>query len=359
MSRQPGPLENPTVTGLIVPKLGDAGWTKDQMSFEYYLQAQRTMSSGGVTRTIGDGYADIVLEAMPGTPTAVVEAKRVYKTATDAIQQAIRYAQQLDVPLAYGCNGTEIIERNLNTGVERHVKEFAAPQMAWSEYCAMHGLDSIGAQLVSEPFNRRRRTVSGDVVTPRYYQVRAINRVLAAIAKGERRVLLLMATGTGKTFTAMQIVAKLRAYEQAVHPDRNYRVLYLADRDQLLSQPMTKDFGPAFGNEVLYRVRGKADKSREIYFASYQALTGDNRVDTSAALFEEYRPDFFDLVIVDECHRGSADEDSAWRTVLDYFSSAIQLGLTATPRNDKVQSYEYWAESSSVDINGTLLSGEW
>jgi type I restriction enzyme R subunit len=205
----------------------------------------------------------------------------------------------------------------------------------------MHGLDDAGAALVGEPFNRRRLTTSGDVLTPRYYQMKAINRVLTAMAGGKRRVLLLMATGTGKTFTAMQIVAKLRGYEAAARPDRNYRVLYLADRDQLLSQPMSKDFAPAFGNDVLHRVKGKADTSREIYFASYQALTG-GAPGSVGALFEGFRPDFFDLVIVDECHRGSAEEDSAWRSVLDYFASAVQVGLTATPRDDTVQSYEYF-----------------
>ena len=345
MTSPGGQLEHETIEESILPVVRAAGWVDDQIVREYPLKAQRVMSLGGVSRNIGDGFADIVLEATPGTPVAVVEAKRKYRSAADAIQQAIRYAQQLDVPLAYGANGSEIIERNLLKGTEGRVSEFATPAMAWSEYCAAQGLDDDGAQLVAEPFNRQRRTVSGDVVTPRYYQVKAVNRVLAAIAQGKRRVLLLMATGTGKTFTAMQIVAKLRGYERVVHPDRNYRVLYLADRDQLLTQPMQKDFGPAFGGDVLHRVRGKVDTSREVYFASYQALTGDNPdspTDTTQALFEGFRPDFFDLVIVDECHRGSAAENSAWRAVLGYFSSAVQLGLTATPRDDTVQSYEYF-----------------
>jgi type I restriction enzyme R subunit len=341
-----GPLENETVRDLIVPLLRDrSGWVDEQLVFEYRLKERRTISAGGVARTIDDGYADIVLEATPGTPVAVVEAKRKHKTATDAIQQAIRYAQQLDAPLAYGSNGQQIIERNLRTGVERTVTEFADPATAWSEYCQDRGLDTAGADLVSKPFNRRRRSVTGHVVTPRYYQVTAINRVLTAIAQGDRRVLLLMATGTGKTFTAMQIVAKLRAHEKLARPNRNYRVLYLADRDQLLTQPMTKDFAPAFGNGLLQRVLGKADQSREIYFASYQALSGgnpDNATDATSVLFEAFRPDFFDLVIVDECHRGSAEENSTWRKVLDYFDSAVQLGLTATPRDDTVRSYEYF-----------------
>ena len=192
---------------------------------------------------------------------------------------------------------------------------------------------------MSEPFNRRRRNAAGVVLTPRYYQTVAINRALAALGRGERRVLLLMATGTGKTFTAMQIVAKLRSYEAKVRPDRNYRVLYLADRDQLLTQPMKNDFAPAFGNKVLHRVLGEANRSRELYFATYQALSGAG---ANAELFSEFRPDFFDLVIVDEAHRGSAAEDSAWRGVLDHFSSAAHLGLTATPRSDHVNSYDYF-----------------
>ncbi|MDR1634761.1 MAG: DEAD/DEAH box helicase family protein [Bifidobacteriaceae bacterium] len=337
MPQHVGPLEDETVRDLIVPLLRDqSGWLDEQLVFEYCLKQRRTISPGGVSRTIDDGYADIVLEATPGTPVAVVEAKRKYKTATDAIQQAIRYAQQLDAPLAYGSNGQQIIERNLRTGVERTVTEFAAPAMAWSEYCQQRGLDASGADLISKPFNRQRRNVAGDVVVPRYYQVTAVNRVLSAIARGDRRVLLLMATGTGKTFTAMQIVAKLRAHEKLTRPNRNYRVLYLADRDQHLTQPVTKDFTPAFGNGPLQRVLGKADQSREIYFASYQALSGgspDNTTDTTSVLFEAFRPDFFDLVIVDECHRGSAEENSTWPRVLDYFNSAVQLGLTATPRN--------------------------
>ena len=211
--------------------------------------------------------------------------------------------------------------------------------MAWDEYQQLHGLDAADSSLVRQPLNRGRRNAAGDVITPRYYQAVAINRVLAAIARGDRRVLLLMATGTGKTFTAMQIVAKLRAYEAAVRPQRNYRVLYLADRDQLLSQPMRKDFTPAFGADLLNRVRGGVDTSREIYFATYQALAAGGDRDS---LFEAFRPDFFDLVIVDECHRGSAEENSAWRAVLDYFADAVQLGLTATPRSDRVNSYEYF-----------------
>jgi len=339
VSHAAGPRERDTCRDIIVPLLRASGWAEAHVVEQYPVQAQRLISLEGVTRDLGAGLVDYVLEATAGTPTAVVEAKREYRSATDGLQQALRYAQQLDVPLAYASNGREIIEHNMGTGAERHVEAFAAPAVAWSEYLALHELDDGGAALISERFNRRRTTVTGDVLTPRHYQVVAINRVLAAIARGQRRVLLLMATGTGKTFTAMQVVAKLRAHEATIRPDRNYRILYLADRDQLLRQPMLKDFTPAFGAGVLNRVRGGADPSREIYFASYQALSGSS---PDTALFTDFRPDFFDLVIVDECHRGSAEENSAWRAVLDHFSSAVQLGLTATPRHDRVNSYDYF-----------------
>lgn len=333
-----GPLERDTIRDHVLPLLDAAGWGQDQVLREYYIRARRTIGSGGVFRNAGRGFADLVLEATPGTPVAVVEAKREYKTAEDAIQQAIKYAEKLDAPLAYGTNGTRIIERNMRTGAERDVESFQPPAAAWAEYLAANGLDAFGAQLISLPFNRARTNVEGDVIEPRPYQVKAINRTLAAIARGERRSLLLMATGTGKTFTAMQIVSKLRAYHHATAAEGNYRVLYLADRDVLLDQPMRKDFRPAFGSEPLLRVLGQTDLSREIYFASYQSLTGQGE----GARLPDFRTDYFDLVIVDECHRGSAEENSRWRAVLEHFSSAIQLGLTATPRDDRVQSYEYF-----------------
>lgn len=336
-----GPLENETVRDLILPRLREAGWADDQIHEQYYLRAKDTPLATGQVHSLGDGFADIVLEATPGTPVAIVEAKREYLSADDAIQQAVTYAQQLDAPLAYGSNGTEIIERNLRTGHERRVEAFAPPAVAWSEYAQLHGLDAPGAALVSEPFNRARQTVSGDIIEPRAYQVVAINRVLRAISQGKKRALLLMATGTGKTFTAMQIVAKLRSYEQRANPGRNYRVLYLADRDALIEQPIRKDFRPAFGGDAIRRVLGDTDTSRELYFATYQSLANETSEEETKLL--GYRPDFFDLVIVDECHRGSAAADSKWRVILDHFSSAVHLGLTATPRDDNaVKTYEYF-----------------
>lgn len=334
-----GPLERETCRDVVVPALAAAGWTGADVREQYPVKAGRTLRLGSRARNLGDGFVDYVLE-IDQVPVAVVEAKRAYRSASDGLQQALRYAQQLDVPLAYATNGDEIIERDLVSGRERRVEAFAGPAEAWARYAHLHDLDAAGQALHSKGFNREKRLATGDVQEPRWYQAVAIRRVLSAVARRERRILLLMATGTGKTFTAMQIVHLLREYHRVANPERNYRVLYLADRDALVADPMRKDFAQAFGGEPLFRVGGAANLNREVYFATYQSLVqGDeDRLD-------EYRPDFFDLVIVDECHRGSASENSSWRRILDHFDAAIQLGLTATPKqDDTVDTYRYFGE---------------
>lgn len=334
-----GPLESDTCRDAILPALASSGWSDEQVRPEYRVKAKRAISSGGAARDLPDARVDYVLEIVPGLPVAVVEAKRAYRQAADGLQQAVRYAQQLDVPIAYASNGREIIERDLHTGSERIVDSFKTPVEVWSEYTAWRGLDENGQQLLRQDFNRNRRDAAGDVVQPRWYQTKAIHRVLLAMARGERRALLLMATGTGKTFTAMQIVHKLRAHARITNPDRNYRVLYLADRDILLKQPKQKDFSIAFGDGPLHRVSGGMNRSREIYFATYQALSGGDENE----LFRDYPENFFDVVIVDECHRGSARDNSSWRRILEHFTNAVQIGLTATPRqDDTVETYRYF-----------------
>lgn len=335
-----GQRERDTCRDVILPALIEVGWTQPMIRPEYQLKARRTLSAGGVERDLPDGRVDYVLEIQPDLPVAVVEAKRAYRSAADGVQQSIRYAQQLDVPLAYASNGADIIERDMVAGTERVVESFPTPAEAWGRYVEQHGLDDKGAGLLLHHFNVQRRSATGDVVQPRWYQTVAVHRVLAAMARGERRVLLLMATGTGKTFTAMQIVHKLRAHARVVSPDRNYRVLYLADREALIEQPKRKEFSVAFGDGPLGRVKGGASRAREIYFATYQALSGGG---DEAELFRDYPPDFFDLVIVDECHRGSASENSSWRRVIEHFESAVQVGLTATPKQDEtVDTYGYF-----------------
>ncbi len=191
------------------------------------------------------------------------------------------------------------------------------------------------------PFNRTLRNADGSVKEPRYYQRTAINRSVAAILGGKKRLLLTMATGTGKTFVSMQIVWKL--WKSGWRPGRNPRVLYLADRNILIDQPQSDYFVPAFGEGPVWKLSGEAKAGREIYFALYQALADGG--DEPNGIFRQFDPDFFDLVIVDECHRGSANAESSWRAILEHFSPATQLGMTATPkREETVDSYEYFGD---------------
>ncbi len=339
---QGGPLERDTCREVILPAIAAAGWDPDQIHEQFPLRARRWVSSGGVHRDLGTGFVDYVLEVAQ-VPVAVIEAKRAFRSASEGMQQAIRYAQQIDAPLAYATNGSEILERDMVSGHERAVEALAGPAEAWARYAALNGLPADGAALLEQRFNRNKKTSRGDVQQVRWYQSVAIRRVLAAMARGERRVLLLMATGTGKTFTAVQIVHMLREHARRTTPDRNYRVLYLADRDELVDAPQRKDFTVAFGSGPLRRVSGEADRRREIYFATYQALTVGDDADV---LFRDYPRDFFDLVIVDECHRGSASENSSWRRILEHFESAVQLGLTATPKQDEtVDTYGYFGDA--------------
>ena len=336
-----GPLEQETCRDVILPAIAAAGWEPEQIHEQFPVRAERAATLGRVRKDLGRGFVDYVLEVAQA-PVAVVEAKRSYRSAADGMQQAIRYAQQIDAPLAYATNGEQILERDMVTGHERVVDAFAPPSEAWARYAALQQLGVDEGALLRQEFNRNKRTARNDVQQVRWYQSVAVRRVLAAIARGERRVLLLMATGTGKTFTAVQIVHMLREHARQATPDRNYRVLYLADRDELVDAPQRKDFTIAFGQGPLRRVSGEADRRREIYFATYQALAMGDDADV---LFRDYPTDFFDLVIVDECHRGSASENSSWRRILDHFEPAVQLGLTATPKqDDTVDTYGYFGE---------------
>lgn len=338
-SKQRGPLERDTCRDLVVPALRTAGWAAEAITPEYALAQTMRTGPDGTVQALPGRRVDYVLEIAPGQPVAVVEAKRAYRSARDGLQQALDYAKKLEVPLAIATNGSEIIVHDRSAGTERKVDGFPTPVEAWDSYRTFMKLEGPEADLLLEPLSRRKVSTDGTIHEPRYYQALAISAVLRAIARGDQRILLLMATGTGKTFTAMQIVAKILGYQEKVRPEENYRVLYLADRDVLLTQPMRNDFGPAFGNERLQRVRLGADQSGELYFASYQAL---HQGAAGEELLEQFPRDFFDLVIVDECHRGSATANSRWRGTLDHFASAIHLGLTATPRDDTVHSYEYF-----------------
>jgi type I restriction enzyme R subunit len=240
-----GPREDVTCNEYVLPKLRAAGWTEQQIIAEYWVRRPGSLSGDFARRTVANGRADYVLEIVPGLPIAVVEAKREYLSAGDAVGQAVEYAQALDVPLAYATNGVDIRLRDRVVGSEADVETFMTPIEAWAAYVAYHHLADEGQQALMQPFSRALLNADGAVKEPRYYQRVAIHRTLKALLAGERRLLLLMATGTGKTFTALQLVAKLRSYWAHVDPRHNHRVLYLADRDWLIRQPYGQ-FAQAF-----------------------------------------------------------------------------------------------------------------
>lgn len=321
----------------VVPKLLAAGWDNEPHS----IAEQRTITDGRVV-PVGKGFmrkppkrVDYLLRHTRDFPIAVVEAKAAYKTAADAVQQARTYAEMLGLKFAYATNGPDIIEIDYFTGRENRIPTFPTPGELWSRYQAGIGLtdDTRAAQLLA-PYNH----VGGK--TPRYYQQIAINRAVEAILGGRKRSLLTMATGTGKTVVAFQICWKLWSSRwNRTGEHRKPRILFLADRNILVDDPKDKTFAP-FGDARHKIESGEVVHSREMYFAIYQALAEDER---RAGLFRDYPRDFFDLVIVDECHRGSARNDSSWRAILEHFESAFQIGMTATPLRDETRdTYQYF-----------------
>jgi len=331
------PTEADTCRKYVVPKLQAAGWDNEPHS----IAEQRTITDGRVV-PVGKGFirkppkrVDYLLRYMRDFPLAVVEAKAMYKTAADAVQQARSYAEMLGLKFAYATNGHDIIEINYFTGKETRVTAYATPADLWQRYQTGQGLakPEIGERLLT-PFNR---SAGKD---ERYYQQIAINRAVEAVLKGNDRLLLTMATGTGKTFVAFQICWKLWSSRWNRTGDhRRPRILYLADRNILVDQPKDGLFA-SFG-DARYKIEsGEVVQSREMYFAIYQALAEDER---RLGLFRSFAADFFDLIIVDECHRGSARDDSSWRVILDYFKPAYKLGMTATPlRDDNRDTYLYF-----------------
>lgn len=280
--------------------------------------------------------ADYVLYARPGIPIAVVEAKQARFSVGHGMQQALAYAEMLDAPFAISSNGDGFLlhdRTGLTQPIERELRlsEFPKPEALWRLYQQWKGLTTPPAiKLLEQPFHS-----DGGGKEPHYYQRVAINRAIEAIAKGQPRVLLVMATGTGKTYTAFQIIWRL--WKAKI----KNRILFLADRNILVDQTMQQDFAP-FG-EVMHKVTNReVKKNHEIYLALYQAVTGKEEW---KQIYRQFPADFFDLIVIDECHRGSAADDSAWREVLDYFSSATHLGLTATPKETKeISNISYFGE---------------
>jgi type I restriction enzyme R subunit len=341
-----GPLEKDTCRDYVLPRLKAAGWGDEQILEQFPITDGRVITIGKKHRRGEALRADYVLEYRAGVPVAVVEAKREYSTPGKGLQQAKNYAQLLDVPFAYSSNGKGIVEDDRDSGHEDDkLTAFPSPDELWSRYRVWKGIteDVVGVGVLV-PYNRVLRNADGTVKTPRYYQRTAINRSVQAILRGDRRLLLTMATGTGKTFVSMQIVWKL--WQSGWRHARNPRILYLADRNILIDQPIDREFRPVFGtgdNTPIWKLQGEAKAGREIYFALYQALADSG--DDPNGMFREFAPDFFDLVIVDECHRGSARAESSWRAILEHFSPATQLGMTATPKRDEtIDSYRYFGD---------------
>lgn len=334
-----GPTEDETCRKYVVPLLKAARWDDDQIVEQYRITDGRVVPLGRRYERKKERRTDYLLQMRPGVSVALVEAKRSYKLPGDGLQQAMRDAQDLDLPLAYSSNGKGIVEHDFDTGRQAELSNFPSPDETWNRYLAWKGIaDDRITSTLELPFSRDLRNPDGTVKEPRYYQTVAIQRSIQRIVASEKRLLLTMATGTGKTFTALQIVWKLW---NDIWLGRKPRVLYLADRNVLVDQPITREFKPVFGDSV-WKIQTELKTGREVYFALYQALadSGD-----SLGLFRDYSPGYFDLIIVDECHRGSASDESSWRAILEHFTEATQLGMTATPRRDENRdTYEYFGE---------------
>ncbi|MCG3652701.1 DEAD/DEAH box helicase family protein [Aliarcobacter butzleri] len=328
--------ERDICTKFITPALESAGWDiHTQILEEFPLTKGRIIVRGKLHVRAQHKRADYVLFYKPNIPIAVIEAKDNTHSMSDGMQQGLGYAELLQVPFIFSSNGDGFIFHNkiAQDGIlekEISLDEFPSPETLWNMWTKNQGLDEKQNTLITQDYYS-----DGSKKTPRYYQLLAINKMIEAIAKGQNRILLVMATGTGKTFTAFQIIWRLwksRAKK---------RILFLADRNILVDQTMTNDFKP-FGSAMTKIQKRQANKSYEIYLSLYQAVTGNEE---EKNIYKQFSPDFFDLIVVDECHRGSAAEDSAWHEILSYFSSATQIGLTATPKETKeVSNIDYFGD---------------
>lgn len=307
----------------ILPAVTKAGWDlQDQIREQYSFTAGRIMVRGKTVVRGERKRADFILFHKSNSPLALIEAKDNKHSVGDGMQQALAYAEALDIPFVYSSNGDAFLEHNRlakTDPIEREISldQFPSPQELNKRYCELKGITpEIESVLDQDYFHEI------DGKEPRYFQRVAINRAVEAITKGQKRILLVMATGTGKTYTAFQIIWRLWKSRT------KKRILFLVDRNILADQTMINDF-KHFGDKMVKIQNRSIDKSYEIYLALYQGLTGSEE---DRNIFKQFSPDFFDLVIVDECHRGGAKENSPWREVLEYYSSATQIGLTATPK---------------------------
>ncbi|MCV7755503.1 DEAD/DEAH box helicase family protein [Escherichia coli] len=325
------------ITKCVMPAILNAGWDNTtQIRQEVKLRDGKVIVRGKVAAHRTVKSADIVLYHKPGIPLAVIEAKANKHEIGKGMQQGIEYARLLDVPFVFATNGDGFIFRDATAAegecLEKQITldDFPSPAELWQKFCLWKGYTQAQLPVITQDYYD-----DGSGKSPRYYQLQAINKTIEAVSNGQNRVLLVMATGTGKTYTAFQIIWRLWKSKN------KKRILFLADRNILVDQTKNNDFQP-FGT-AMTKVSGRTiDPAYEIHLALYQAITGPEE-DQKA--FKQVAPDFFDLIVIDECHRGSASEDSAWREILDYFSSATQIGLTATPKEThEVSSTDYFGD---------------
>ena len=311
-------------------------WSREKITMETRITDGKINLKGNFVFREKPKRADYILYLSVNNPIAVVEAKDNTHSVSHGLQQAMTYAKMLDVPFAYSSNGDGFVEHDFLTGQEREfgLDEFPTEQELVARYKQESGLTPQQETVLEQPYYTSQNTYP-----PRYYQRNAINRTVDAIARGQQRILLVMATGTGKTYTAFQIVYRM------LQSGMKRKILYLADRNILVDQSIQQDFAPL--EKVTHKINvAKDDKStitsHEVYFSLYQQLVGDDDQEHFSELFS---PDFFDLIIVDECHRGSAKEESRWRRILEYFQSATQIGMTATPKETKyISNLSYFGE---------------
>lgn len=320
----------------VDPALRRAGWDSPaQVRREHDFTDGRVIVNGHKTARGKRKRADYVLCYRRNLPLAVVEAKDANHCVGAGMQQALEYAEILDLPFAYSTNGRGFLEHDRKTGAERELPMDAlpSPDELWRRFVSAEGLTPEQERVVTEPYYFRQGEKS-----PRYYQRIAINRTVSAIAQGQKRVLLVMATGTGKTYTAFQIIHRL--WKSRQRDGKKMKVLFLADRNILVDQTRSQDFSPF--ERVMTKIENRTlDTAYDIYLSLYQQLVGPN----GERYYADVSRDFFDLIVIDECHRGSAKADSAWRDILTYFDSAVHLGMTATPKETReVSNVTYFGE---------------
>src|SRR5690554_1169412 len=328
--------ERDICTKFINPALVEAGWDiLSQVHEEFPVTNGRIIVRGRMHTRAHPRRADYVLSYKKNMPIAIIEAKDNRHGLGDGMQQALAYSDALDAPFVFSSNGDGFLFHDRTglfgqTETTLELNEFPSPDTLWQLYCEHKGIGPAARKTVEQAYYD-----DGSGRTPRYYQSVAINRTVEAIAKGQNRILLVMATGTGKTFTAFQIIWRLWKSKT------KKRILFLADRNILVDQTMTNDFKP-FGSAMTKIQKRQANKSYEIYLSLYQAVTG---TEEERNIYKQFSPTFFDLIVVDECHRGSAAEDSNWRQILEYFKSATQIGLTATPKETKdISNIDYFGD---------------